>query len=282
MVELINIAKAPTYTITATYTNISIAKTNPERNNILAKGIRLTPQWTDIVTTRSTVQMINKDQVDGGVERIEKDLVNGNYYLNVSDYSDHDLIIACGFLIKTWNDQIWSAFLKNNDHTITLKDEKILKLIIEKNQELFTTEEEFRDFCMLKSIEVNDFIVPAKFSVLNMTLKEIGVRLESEPIYRRRKLFTESLIQKIKSRQRELQQYNKLSTAKIEKLQHWMETILGEIKIISDYKENSNSKNSSSQSNVNHLTVIGNGNIIGEGNTIISGDNNTVNTKITK
>jgi hypothetical protein len=90
MSQLINIAQETTYTIQASGTDITITKTytGGQKEEIRAKGIMIIPLWTDVIPTYFRTQIIEKGQSDIGADRIYDELLNGNYYLNVKDYSE--------------------------------------------------------------------------------------------------------------------------------------------------------------------------------------------------
>jgi hypothetical protein len=140
-------------------------------------------------------------------------------------------------LTSKWLSEIWDCLIKKeNDYTITLKDETVLKHILEKNRELFSSVEEFQNFCASTKLGLKDFIVPAKFSYLTMKLKEIRIRLEMEQFYARRFLFAESLIQKLKARIRDYERNNTLQADKLKELTDWTEDIIEDNRIFKEYK----------------------------------------------
>lgn len=239
MSQLINIAQETAFTIQVSYSNITITITYPEREEeIKAKGIMIIPQWIEIIPTKFRTQIIGKEQSGIGTDHIYEELLKGNYYLNIKDYSEQEIKIACNLLINKWTDEIWDGLVgKEQDHTITLRDEIILKHVLEKNNELFKSGEDFQKFCAATKLGLKDFIVPAKFSYLTIKLNEIGLRLQMEQFFARRFLFTESLIQKLKSRVRDYEGNNSLPPDKLKELINWEDDTIESNRIFKGYKD---------------------------------------------
>lgn len=228
MNNLINIAKETTCTFQVNHCDFEIStKSNEKVEKIIITGIIIKPNWIEVKPTYFRSQIIKrKDLEPHEIEKISEDLLNGNYYLNIKDYTDQELQIASDYLTTQWTNMIWSKLTqKENDIIITLKDEIVLKHILEENNELFKTKSEFDDFCKAKNLKLTDFIISGNFSSLEHTLQEISIRLEMEQFFARRFLFTEKLISKLNSR---LSSYTKNGTIENEKkiqLNKWLKNL---------------------------------------------------------
>lgn len=225
MTKLINIAKETTCTFQVNHCDFEVStKSKGKVERIKITGLVIKPRWIEVKPIYFRSQIIKrKDLKSLEVEKISKDLLNGNYYLNVKDYTDQELQIASDYLTTQWTDMIWSKLTqKDNDLTVSLKDEVVLKHILKENNDLFKTKFEFEQFCQVKSLKITDFIISGNFSSLEHKLQEISIRLEMEQFFARRFLFTQKLITKINFR---MSSYTKNSSIEIEKksiLENWL------------------------------------------------------------
>lgn len=88
MSELINIVEQTTFQIKACYSEIVIKRTIDEKvEEIEAFGLNILPLWLDHKPTKFRTQIIPKSKSGLSEEQLYNDLLEGKYYLNISDYS---------------------------------------------------------------------------------------------------------------------------------------------------------------------------------------------------
>jgi hypothetical protein len=239
MSDLINISKQTTFTIQVNYSDLIITKKYVDKiENISATGIMIKPNWIEVIPSKFRSQIVCKNKTNLTNEQIYKDLLSEIYYLNIQDYSDQELNIACNFLVNKWIEEIWTSLTKKDEnYTISLKDDVVLEHVLKMNQGLFKTKSDFDNFCIETGLKIDNFIVPAKFSYLNIKLKEIALRLEMEQFYARRFLFTETLIRKIKLRLKEFLKHNLIDNDRKKELEDWINDLAESNRIYQQYKD---------------------------------------------
>jgi len=239
MNNLINISEQTTFTIQVNYSDLIITKKYVDKiENISATGIMIKPNWIEVIPSKFRSQIVCKDKTDLTNDQIYKDLLSETYYLNIQDYSDQELNIACNFLVNKWIEEIWTSLTKKEEnYTISLKDDVVLKHVLKMNQGLFKTKNDFDNFCIETGLKIENFIVPATFSYLNIKLKEIALRLEMEQFYARRFLFTETLIRKIKLRLKEFLKHNSIDNDRKKELEDWINDLAESNRIYQQYKD---------------------------------------------
>ncbi|WP_300435872.1 hypothetical protein [Christiangramia sp.] len=228
MTNLINIAKETTCTFQVNHCDFEVTtKSNGKVERIKITGLIIKPNWIEVKPSYFRSQIIKrKDLEPKEAEKISEDLLNGNYYLNIKDYTDQELQIASDYLTSRWTDMIWSKLTQNdNDIIVTLKDEVVWKHILKENNELFKTKLEFDEFCQAKGLKLSDFIISGNFSSLEHKLQEISIRLEMEQFFARRFLFTQKLISKLNFRLSSYSQNNSLAKGKKSELEKWIKDL---------------------------------------------------------
>lgn len=238
MSNLINISEETTFTIQVNYCDLTITKKfmgNEEQ--ISVTGIVIKPNWIEVKPNKFRSLVISKKDSALSIDEIYNDLIGGIYYLNIKDYSEHELKIACEYLTSKWTDEIWTSITKkDNDYTISLNDDTVLEHILKNNKGLFESEIVFNQFCENTGLKIENFIIPAKFSSLQVKLKEISIRLEMEQFFARRFLFTETLVHKIKTRLRDYTKYNSIAEEKVLELDIWINDINSSNLIFQQFK----------------------------------------------
>src|SRR5690606_13315281 len=94
----------------------------------------------------SLVRKSSENQID-----IQKKLFDGNYYVNILDYTLGEITFAANLICDKWIEHIWS-FLKNDNPKekqaqITLTSDAIKKQVLKVNPELFKTFSDIDMFC---------------------------------------------------------------------------------------------------------------------------------------
>jgi hypothetical protein len=223
--NLINISEETTYTLQVNFCDFEVStKKNDSVERVNITGLIIKPNWVEVKPKYFRSKIINRNDLKSNEkEKVSKDLRNGIYYLNIENYNDQELIIASNFLATEWTNIIWSNLIrKDNDPTITLKDNVVLKHILKQNHKLFKSKFEFDEFCRAKGLNVSDFIISGTFSSLENKLQEIAIRIEMEQFYARRFLFTETLINKLNNRLLSYGKNNEIEKEQNAKLQNWI------------------------------------------------------------
>lgn len=182
------------------------------------------------------VKKTSENQID-----IQNKLFGGNYFVNVLDYTLGEITFAANFICDKWSEQIWS-FLKNKEPEkkqaeITLTNEAIKEQVLKANPKLFKSISDIDKFCDHYKISANNFVVPAKFSQLEIELEGISARLGTEIFFFRKKLFAELFIQKIESKIYQLEQIERdyLNPTNKEIYNKWKVNQLTEIQSVQKY-----------------------------------------------
>lgn len=203
------------------------------------KGVSLIPVQIKIKpldVKDSLVRKSSENQID-----IQNKLFDGNYYVNVLDYTLGEITFAANLICDKWIEHIW-GFLKNNNPEekqaqITLTTDAIKEQVLKANPELFSTLSDIDKFCTHYKITADSFVVPAKFSQLEIELEGVSARLGTEIFFFRKKLFAELFIQKMESK---IYNYEKLGENKInssnrEIYTNWKSIQLTEIQTVQKY-----------------------------------------------
>lgn len=238
MSDFINISEETAFTFQVYYNDFIITKKYGDKEEkISATGIIFKPHWVEVKPTNFRSNIVLKKDSGYSNDRIYNDLTNGIYYLNIKDYSEQELKIACDYLTSKWTEEVWiSLTKKDEDVLIKLDNNKLVELILKGNEMLFKTEKDINEFCTNNGIEIENFLLPAKYSLLQIKLKEISLRLEMEQFFARRFLFTESLIYKLKTRIRDYTKNNSIEEDKILELNNWIIDINERNRIFQQYK----------------------------------------------
>lgn len=162
------------------------------------KGISLIPVSASVAPLTIKENFIHK--IDENKTDLETKLFQGQYYLNVVDYTLGEIAFAANFHCTEWLAKIWKFLIddpRTDEITITLTDETIKNYILEANSDYFKSLEQIDEFCIRYSISIKDLVQSAKFTQLEIQLATISARLSSEIFFFRTKLFSELLIQNI-------------------------------------------------------------------------------------
>lgn len=202
-------------------------------------GVSLIPVQIKIKPFEIKNKLVKKtleNQID-----IQNKLFGGNYFVNVLDYTLGEITFAANFICDKWSEQIWS-FLKNKEPEkkqaeITLTNEAIKEQVLKANPKLFKSISDIDKFCDHYKISVNNFVVPAKFSQLEIELEGISARLGTEIFFFRKKLFAELFIQKIESKIYQLEQIERdyLNPTNKEIYNKWKVNQITEIQSVQKY-----------------------------------------------
>lgn len=198
-----------TLTIQAEFNQMEVAFSG--RPLFTMKGISLIPVQVKIEPLEIKNNLVKKckeNQTD-----IQNKLYEGNYFVNILDYTLGEITFAANFICEKWSEYILN-YLKQDDSDkkeaqISMTDDAIKKYIQRANPDLFGSISEIDKFCAQYRITVDKFIIPAKFNRLEIELEGISARLSSEIFFFRKKLFTELFIQKMNSKIYSLEQNEK-------------------------------------------------------------------------
>ncbi len=226
-----------TLTIKAIFNEMDVS--NSGQLLFTMKGIFLIPLHTKIEPLEIKNNLVKKsseNQID-----IEKNLYQGNYFVNILDYELGEITFAANFICDKWSKLILSHLIRkesdNKGLQITLTDDAIKKYILEANPELFKSLSDIDNFCASHNISVEKFVIPAKFNQLKIELEGITARLSSEIFFFRKKLFAELFIQKMESQIYHLEKNEKieLNTESKEIYSDWKVEQLNEIRTVQKY-----------------------------------------------
>lgn len=203
------------------------------------KGVSLIPVHIKIKPLEVKDSLVRKspeNQID-----IQNKLYDGNYYVNVLDYTLGEITFAANLICDKWIDHIWS-FLKNDkpeqkQAQITLTTDAIKEQVLKANPELFSTLSDIDKFCTHYKISADNFVVPAKFSQLAIELEGVSARLGTEIFFFRKKLFAELFIQKMDSKiyNYEKLEQNRINSSNKEIYDNWKFAQLTEIQTVQKY-----------------------------------------------
>lgn len=226
-----------TLTVKAVINEIEIS--NSGKLICTLKGISIIPVQVKIEPLKIKENLVRKsteNQID-----IQNKLFEGNYYVNVLDYSLGEISFAANFICQKWAEHIWT-FLNNDNPEkkqaqITLTTEAIKKQVLKENPNLFKSLSDIDDFCSHYNISADDFAVPAKFSQLEIELEAISARLGTEIFFFRKKLFAELFIQKIDSKifAYEKSEQKSINTTNKEIYDKWKSKVLNDIQAVQKY-----------------------------------------------
>nr|WP_299385471.1 hypothetical protein [Allomuricauda sp.] len=226
-----------TLTVKAVINEIEVS--NSGRLVCKLRGVSIIPVQVKIEPLKIKENLVRKspeNQID-----IQNKLFEENYYVNVLDYSLGEISFAANFICQKWAVHIWNLLNDDNPEKkqaqITLTTEAIKKQVLKENPNLFKSLSDIDDFCIYHKISVDDFVVPAKFSQLEIELEAISARLGSEIFFFRKKLFAELFIQKIDSKLFTFEKSEKKAINSTNKViyQKWKSEILNEIQAVQKY-----------------------------------------------
>lgn len=203
------------------------------------KGVSIIPVQVKIEPLKIKDNLIRKspeNQID-----IQNRLFEGNYYVNVLDYTLGEISFAANFICEKWAEHVWN-FLNNDNPEkkqaeITLTTKAIKEQVLKENPTLFKSLSDIDKFCNQYRISANNFVVPAKFSQLEIELEGVSARLGTEIFFFRKKLFVELFIQKIDSRIFAFEKKEQKSINSINKeiYNKWKSGQLNEIQTVQKY-----------------------------------------------
>lgn len=236
MGQLINILKESTFTVKVFSCEFSVNSSIFD-DNITLIGVKVEPIWIEVIPEKIRANIICKKESGQTNEQIYSELLSGNYFLNIKDYSDYEISIACNQIVSQLIADIWESLLSDkNGLNISLNEEIAQKIVLDQNKELFENEDDFKNFCTIRNLSVTDFIIPASISGLSIKLKEISVRLETEQFFARRFLFTDMLILKLEERISQTATLNLIKNGKIDEIRVWMNNMKESNMILQKYK----------------------------------------------
>ncbi|MFD2587096.1 hypothetical protein ACFSQJ_09150 [Croceitalea marina] len=239
MEKLINISKEATYRLEANYADMEITiDENGLKNRIKATGIVLTPIWAEPKPNFYKSLLIKKSETSMSQNELFKKLKMGNYYLNIIDYSDSEITLVTSILINQWTELIWNSLVNDKEETnITLTKKTIEEHILLKNPHLFQNRVDLIRFLSKTNLQLEDFIIPAKFNSFDFKLKEIELRLNMELFFARRFLFTKELICSLKERIKSYPKKQKLNSKRTTNLYEWFQTLENDIRNFKEFKD---------------------------------------------
>ncbi|WP_147296675.1 hypothetical protein [Flagellimonas nanhaiensis] len=203
------------------------------------KGISLIPIHVKIEPLEIKNNLVKKTKENQ--EDIQNKLYEGNYFVNILDYTLGEITFAANSICEKWSEHILN-YIQHDDSNkkeaqITLTDDAIKKHIQKANPEIFPSIDEIDRFCSKYNVTVEKFVIPAKFNQLEIELEGISARLSSEIFFFRRKLFAELFMQKMDSKIYHCEQNEKaiLNPASKKIFKRWKDTQLEEIHKVQRY-----------------------------------------------
>ncbi|KZS39506.1 hypothetical protein AWE51_25740 [Aquimarina aggregata] len=201
------------------------------------KGVSLIPSHVRIEPLKIKNNLVKKsseNQTD-----LQNKIFEGIYYVNVLDYSLGEITFVANIICEKWAENIWKYLISNTENSpeITLTESGIKEQLLKNNPNAFSSFEDLDSFCEKLKIKPTDFVVPAKFSQLEIELETLSARLSSEIFFFRKKLFTELLIQKLESKifQHEKTETNTVKPKNIEIYRSWKSSMQNEISLVQKY-----------------------------------------------
>ena len=203
------------------------------------KGVSLIPVQIKIKPLEVKDSLVRKS-ADNQID-IQNKLFDGNYYVNVLDYTLGEISFAANLICDKWTEHIWSFLINYKPEEkraqITLTTDAIKEQVLKANPELFSSLSDIDKFCALYKISADNFVVPAKFSQLEIELEGISARLGTEIFFFRKKLFAELFIQKLDSRIYDYEKNGKsiINSTNKEIYSNWKSTQLNGIQTVQKY-----------------------------------------------
>jgi hypothetical protein len=241
MIRLIKISEEQIVTVKAVYCDFTVSATlDNDTTEFEITGISIIPQFLEVKSNDIRESIINKAQTDEGTDEIDRCTKEGTYFVNVRDYSSDEIQFLSKFVANQLLSEIWSVLIDSNHEplTISITDEKARRIIIEENGHIFKDEHEFEVFCSKYGLSTKAFILPAKFSALDIKLKEIEARFELEQFFARRYLFCYTFIEKLTNRISEYNSNgNQIDRDNLNLVNLWIEKMNFKIETLKRYKD---------------------------------------------
>lgn len=239
MIELIKISEVEIVTVRAEKSTFTVSATKGNKTTKFdIKGISIIPQFTEYKPNDIRNSIINKKQTKEGTNRIDEFTKKGIYFVNIKDYSIHEIQYLSKHISDKWLSEIWPLLtsIKANLLSLSLSDIKMKEIILEENSSLFKNENEFNNFCSIYKLSIKNFIEPANFSKLDLKLKEIETRLDLEQFYARRYLFCSMLTEKLMTRIEEYRSNgNQIDVARINLINIWIKKLKLKLEVLKNY-----------------------------------------------
>jgi len=239
MEELIKISEDQLITIKVLKNTTSVTATQGlNKTEFEITGITVIPQFAEVKPTEIRNRIIDKNQASISIKKIDELTNKGIYVVNIRDYSTDEIQYFSKLISEKWLNEIWKTLI--NDETkpfiASLKDEKVKEIIINENPELFKTEMDFENFCSKYNLSIKNFIVPAKFSELDIKLKEIESRLDLEQFFARRFLYCSTLIDKIQKRVSDyISNGNRIEPDNLKVLNGWIKRMENKLEFLKNF-----------------------------------------------
>lgn len=241
MERLINISDEQIITVKVVKRVFKVSVTDGEtKTKFDITGVSVSPQFLTVKANDIRDSMINKDQVDGGVEEVERSIKRGIYFVNIRDYTSDEIQYLSQYVSEKLLLEIWTALTatESKPFSVSLTDKKVKEIILEENSDIFKSENEFENFCEKYGLPISTFIQPANFSELEVKLKEIDARLGLEQFFARRYLFCSTLIGKLKSRITEyVSNGNWINTDRHNLIFSWIDEMNLKLEVLSRFKD---------------------------------------------
>lgn len=241
MEELIKISEDQSITVKVVKNTTTVTATQGlNKTEFEITGITVIPQFTEVKPTEIRNRIINKIQARVGVEKIEELTNKGIYVVNIKDYSKDEIQYFSKIISEKWLTEIWKILINSEvkPFITSLKDKKVKEIILDENSELFKTESDFENFCSKYNLSIKNFIVPAKFSELDIKLKEIESRLDLEQFYARRFLFCSTLIDKIQKRIADyISNGNRIEPENLRVVNNWVERMKNKLEVLKNFND---------------------------------------------
>lgn len=241
MTELFKISEEQKVTIkVATSEFIVEINEGPTIKKIIIIGVSVLPQFIVLNPNEIRFSIINKKQADEGKNKINEYIDKGIYFSNIKDYTTEEIQFLSGKITDKLLSEIWSLLILPDQEylLIPLSNKKVKKIIIEKNPHLFQDEKDFDKFCLKYNLTVNNFKETAKFSYLDIKLKEIEIRFEIEQFYARRFLFISDLIEKLNNRISEyISNKNQIDNERLKLVNQWIERQRRKLNTLKEFKD---------------------------------------------
>lgn len=241
MQDLIKISYENLITVKVLKNNITItAAQGANKTEFNITGITIIPHFAEVKSSDIRDKIIDKNQSQLGISKIDELTNKGVYIVNIRDYSIYEIQRFAQIITRKWLDEIWNILIKTETKPfyLSLKDSKVKEFILIENSDLFNTEAEFDNFCSQYSLSIKDFIIHANFSELDIKLKEIEARLQLEQFYARRFLFCSMLIDGLQKR---VSDYtlngNHIETENLNLFNNWIVRMKKGLQILKEFKD---------------------------------------------
>lgn len=223
---MIKISREQNVTIRALKSIVTLTvKSGDNVVQIDVTGVSILPEFFEIKPVDIRETIVSKKESKGGIQFINEQINKGIYFVNVKDYTSEEIQLLSKKISKKFLDEIWNLLIKPKlePFSITLKDQKVERLLIEENSHLFSNEKELQFFLNKYNLDIKTFIEPANFNELEIKLKEIEARFQLEQFFARRYLFCSELIYLLNNRINEfLSNGNQLNEERLKIINNWI------------------------------------------------------------